>query len=362
MTTEQRALELAKASEAFSKFLGEFSANDLLDWVSHELGHPAALDDYQQVGDILTKATPPRHLLHIISGNTPHAGLQSLLRGLLIGANNIVKLPSQPTSADDTAILPEIRKFHQSLSPSLQSLSSFTHELDDKQLHSADTVVAIGSDQAIEAIHSRLIPKQRFIPHGHKISFALIDKPSSKNAQLAAVDASLFNQQGCLSPHAIYVKNNASDFAPMLATAMQDLSQKIPRSPISISESGAIRNLRETLRFQAAQDPANTQLYESDTDTSWTVIYENDSTLRPSPQNRVIFVRPWPSTPEDLGNELEYLSTIALSPLSGLLKEVECLKPPRICQLGKAQQPHLFWHHDGFAPLASLVTWQDIHL
>ena len=364
MTTEQRALHLAKSSESFTEYLGDFSANDLIDWVTHELGHPEALDDFQQVGDILTKPLPPKHLLHIISGNTPHAGLQSLLRGLLIGAKNTIKLPSVGTDrrADRASILPEIQAFHKTLPESLQQLCDFTHTLSDELLTSADTVIAIGSDTAIAAIHARLNAEQRFIPHGHKISFALIDQPSLKNAQLAAVDASLFDQQGCLSPHAIYVKRDAEKFAPMLAKAMANYASRDPRSEISISESGAIRNLRETVRYQAALDPANHQLHESEGGTDWTVIYENDSTLRPSPQNRTIYVRPWPSDLADLGSETKFLSTIALSPLPTLLKEVENLTAPRICQLGKAQQPHLFWHHDGFAALASLVTWQDIHL
>lgn len=355
--TEQRAHHLALASGGFSEFLGEFSANDLLDWVDHELGHAEALDDFQQVSDILTKALPPKHLLHIISGNTPHAGLQSLLRGLLIGAQNTVKLPSKVDNA-----IPEITAFYRSLPKELQQLCLFTTELSDSLLATADCVIAIGSDHAIAAIHARLSPHQRFIPHGHKISFALIDRANTKNAQLAAIDASLYNQQGCLSPHAIYVKQGAREFAPMLAKAMDSYSRRDPRGKVGLSESGAIRNLRETVRYQAAQEPDNYQLYESSGDTSWTVIFENDSTLRPSPQNRTIYVRPWPEAPQDLGKELEYLSTVALSPLSALLKEVECLTPARICQLGKAQHPHLFWHHDGFAPLASLVTWQDIHL
>ena len=359
MLTEQRAHHLAKASEAFQDFLGQISANELIDWVSHELGHPEALDEFQQVGDILTKAVPPKHLLHIISGNTPHAGLQSLLRGLLIGGQNTIKLPS---ATADSESIPEVTTFYRSLPKQLQQLCLFTSKLSDSLLASADCVIAIGSDRAIESIHDRLSPQQRFIPHGHKISFALIDKPSAKNAQLAAIDASLYNQQGCLSPHAIYLKQGAAEFAPMLAKAMESYGQRNPRTAISLSESGAIRNLRETVRYQAAQEPTNYQLHESDGNTSWTVIFENSPTLRPSPLNRTIYVRPWPENPFDLGKELEYLSTIALSPLSALLKTVDCLTPARVCQLGKPQQPHLFWHHDGFAPLASLVTWQDIHL
>lgn len=358
MLSNQRAHHLAKASEAFCHLLGSFSANDLIDWLSHELGHPEALDDFHQVADILTKAIPPRHLLHIISGNTPHAGLQSLLRGLLIGAKNTLKLPSSP--------LPELHDFYDRLPNELQQLVNFSWKLDQQTIESADCIIAIGSDQAICAIHAQLSPQQRFIPHGHKISFALIDRPNLKNATLAAIDASRFEQSGCLSPHAIYVKHDPAAFAPMLAKAMEAYTKKEPRAEESLSQQGAIRNLRETVRYQSARQPNDFQLYESSSDTSWTVIYENDSTLKPSPLGRTIYVRPWPKTNEQLqqilGSEVLHLSTIALSPLPALLAEVESLQPPRICALGRAQSPSLFWHHDGFAPLASLVTLRDIHL
>lgn len=353
MNTEQRAFHIAKACASFSEFLGSFSANDLMHWIDHELGHAQALDDFQQVSDIMTKAVAPKQLLHIISGNTPHAGLQSMLRGLLIGAHNTIKLPASD--------LPELHALYDQLPPELQSLCTFTFDL-DTALKEANAVIAIGSDATIASIHAQLQPQQRFIPHGHKISFALIDRPSQKNAQLAAIDASLFNQQGCLSPHVIYVKENAKAFAPMLAQAMQHFSTTSPRGPISLSESGAIRDLRETLRYQAAQDPEQYALYESLGNTHWTVIYTHNPTLEISPLHRTIYVKPWCSDLSQLGDETQHLSTIALSPLPHLLKEVETLQAPRICPLGKMQHPHLFWHHDGFAPLASLVTWQDIHL
>lgn len=364
--TESRAHTLSQAAEPLASFLGEFSANDLLDWLQHELGDWRALDDFQQVGNILTKAKPPKHLVHVVSGNTPHAALQTLLRGLLIGCQkNTIKVPAalatqQGTSATDT--LPELGQFYKSLPAELQSRCHFTTELDDSTLGSADSVVAIGSDDAIAAIHARLSPQQRFIPHGHKISIGLIDKPSAKHAQLAARDASIFNQNGCLSPHAIYVQQDAAAFAPMLADAMARYAESDPRGEIGLSESGAIRNLRETTRYRAAQNPGCIQLYESEGDTSWTVIYDENPRLELSPGNRCIYVRPWPKDLSTLGSEVEYLSTIALSPLPKLLDAVAPLEAPRVCQLGQAQSPDLFWHHDGSSPLATLVTWQDIHL
>ncbi|WP_018970606.1 acyl-CoA reductase [Rubritalea marina] len=364
MNTEERAHHLAKAAAPVARFLGEFSANDLLDWLQHELGDWRALDDFQQVGNILTKAKALK-LLHVVSGNTPHAGLQSMLRGLLIGAENCIKVPSSLSlklGTDAQHTIPALGTFFAALPTELQARCHFTTELDDHTLSSADCVIAIGSDEAIAAVHARLTPQQRFIPHGHKLSIGLIDKPNSKHAQLAARDASIFNQNGCLSPHAIYVQQDAAAFAPMLAEAMERYAESDPRGEIGLSESGAIRNLRETTRYRAAQSPEKIQLYESDGDTRWTVIYDESPRLELCPGNRCIYVRPWPEDLSTLGSEVEYLSTIALAPLPKLLDTVAPLEAPRICQLGQAQFPDLFWHHDGFAPLASLVTWQDIHL
>lgn len=353
MTSQSRAQALALAAAPFADFFGNLSEESLVDWLTSELGHANALDAFFPKGPILTKAIAPRHLLHIVSGNTPHAGLQSLLRGLLIGAQNTIKLPSSP--------VPEIEHFISVLPPDLSRLVTTTRELTDALVASADCIVAIGSDSAISSIYSRLTPHQRFIPHGHKISFSLVDSPSIDAARLAARDVSIYDQHGCLSPHAIYVKSGAADFAPLLADQMQAYENEHPRPTISISESGAITNLRETFRYLAANHPQYFSLYHSPHSTAWTVVYENSPTLSPSPLNRFIYVRPWPTDLSKLGSEIRFLSSISLHPLSSLIDDVELLSPPRICPLGSAQFPPLFWHHDGFQPLASLVTWRDIH-
>jgi len=43
------------------------------------------------------------------------------------------------------------------------------------------------------------------------------------------------------------------------------------------------------------------------------------------------------------------------SPEEGLLH----LGATLLCAMGRAQEPPLFWHHDGFLPLGSLVDWVD---
>ncbi|GAA5497134.1 hypothetical protein Rhal01_03324 [Rubritalea halochordaticola] len=353
MTTQQRADILATLCADYTAFLGEFSADDLIDWVTLELQHDEALDAFVPYGDIRSKAVPLSPIVHVVSGNTPHAALQSILRGLLLGAKNIVKLPSSG--------LPEVEEFAGKLPAELQPLLTLSTRLDQATLSKAKAVVAIGSDEAIAAIHSRLSAHQRFIPHGHKLSIGLIEQPSTDAASKAARDIGLFKQQGCLSLHTVYVKESPQEFARMLATAMQRFEEENPRGPISISESGAISNLRETYRYHAAVEPENYLLLESKQGTAWTIIFENNARLVPSPLNRTVYVRPWPVDLGELGSETQYLSTIALDPLDELLEEVESLSPPRICSLGEGQQPPLIWHHDGFPPLSSLVSWRDIH-
>ena len=355
MTTAERASLLAKHCQTpeIESFLGYFAAVDLVQWINLELGSPDILDQFTPHGDgVESMALANSPILHILSGNTPHAGLQSLLRGLLIGARNIVKLPSSG--------LDIVENWIKTLPEPLQKLVSTATSLDDKTFASAKVVIAIGSDDTMTAIQARILPHQVFLPHGHKLSIGLINKPSIEAATLAVRDICSYNQQGCLSLHTIYVKNNAAEFLPMLADAMEHYESIHPRGEISLSESGAISNLRETTRYLAATEPEAYALEHSQGNTHWTAIYKSDPKLTPSPLNRVAYVQPWPESFNALGAETNYISTLAIHPKTDILDDISNLDIPRICPLGKSQSPSLFWHHDGLSPLHSLVRWRDI--
>jgi hypothetical protein len=93
------------------------------------------------------------------------------------------------------------------------------------------------------------------------------------------------------------------------------------------------------------------------------VIYEAEAQFAVSCLNRVVFVKPLPK-PQAMHAALEmvcdHLSTIALWPFS--LREAEKWAgygASRICPLGSAQQPSIFWHQDGGQVLAPFVKWVD---
>src|SRR5687767_377572 len=102
MNTRDRAEALSIAAQSFS-FLGPTSVGDLLELVAAELGNVDVLDGFVPHGRNMARALPRDPILHIVAGNTPAAGVQTLIRGLLLGAHNLVKLPSEG--------LPELNEF-----------------------------------------------------------------------------------------------------------------------------------------------------------------------------------------------------------------------------------------------------------
>ena len=145
---------------------------------------------------------------------------------------------------------------------------------------------------------------------------------------------------------------------------MERFNAADPRAPITASEAGAITNLRETTRFLAANQPDDVALWESPGSTDWTVIMERDPLLKASPLNRVVYVKPWPTTDPatTLGPELQHLACLAVHPFPPAddLTPYAALGASRICAMGEIESPPLTWHQDGIAPVASLVSWTDL--
>ncbi|MBT7983245.1 MAG: hypothetical protein HN584_11825 [Akkermansiaceae bacterium] len=349
MDTNKRAVALSKA-------IG-IESETLLELVAKELGHRDSLDQFIPYGDIYTRAHPISPILHIVSGNTPAAAIQTLTRGLLIGALNQIKLPSEG--------IQEVEDFVGKLPRELKSLIEITRsrKTSNQWLGSAKAIIVFGSDETVREIESRLFHHQIFIPHNHKVSVAIIDSDESQEAaKLAALDVAMYDQQGCLSPHDIYVhpKEQPRSFAAKLANSLSELNSKYPPTGRTMEENIRIDDLRRSYSFRSSND-TSVQIWESDSNTDWTVVYEDEPQFAASPLGRFVFVKPLPKSLDDALNlNKEHLSTIALYPFS--LQRAESLNlcgATRICPLGSAQNPSVFWHHDGLQTLAPLVNWTD---
>ncbi len=110
-------------------------------------------------------------------------------------------------------------------------------------------IAAAGDDTiaALETQRARHAPGLRFHRHGHKVSFAVIGEleagnwkleregksaicnPQSAIPRLAALDSSLWDQNGCLSARVHFVAGNADGYAQVLAEQMRALAIQMPR-------------------------------------------------------------------------------------------------------------------------------------
>lgn len=354
--TSQRIEALVEFRDSLVPWIGEFNADALEQLLEAQLGSSSILDEWAVRGDTRSRAIPLSPLLHIVSGNTPHAAFQSVVRGLLVGAHNRVKLPG--------AGIPEFEEWVAILPPELASLIETRKDLPPEWLESEGAVI-FGNAATIETFRNHLPPGIPRIEHGPKLSVAVVFSPDTAAADLAARDILAFDQLGCLSVQAVYVAGGplpARAFAAELAGALSRHRDAAPRKEITLSEAGAISNAREIIRFRSANGD-DTALWESLGDTAWTVVYETNPTLAPGPLNGYVTVHPLPAAGQlatALGPEASHLSTLAIHPFNDALADrLELLNAPRVCALGNSQQPPLFWHHDGRAPLADLVRWRD---
>ena len=361
ISTAAIADRLAAAAAPFEAWLGEVQANDLLALVRAELGHEAILDGFQPHGPHghRSRAVGRTPILHVVSGNTPHAGLQSLLRGLLVGAHNLCKLPAGAPG-------PALAAFRAGLPPPLAARVELSETLPAAWLDRAGAVVVFGSDETILTLHRRLRPDQAFIPHGHRVSLGVVlDDPGGASWAEAARAVSLFDQRGCLSPHLLFVRGDARAYAAGLAGEMDRFNQHTPRGTLPAGESAAIRAWRDDWRFRAANAPDDYALWHSAGSTAWTVLYDGvDTAFTASSLNRVVHVKPLPADLRAaLGPARPFLSTVGLWPAGRAETEWLAsldLGASRFCPLAAMQRPPLTWHQDGAPPLAALVRWIDL--
>lgn len=396
-STSERATLLAGILSGFPQ-LGQIAPGDLLSLLDAELGSPAALEQFvPYTRGISKRARPPQSILHICSGNLANPGILSLTFGLLLGSQNLVKLPRN-TSANDflqVQAIPaksELERFIAALPENLSADVTVVRELSDAQIAQSEVVIVYGSDETCGKLRRKVGWNQKFITYGHRLSFGIVlqEGITPETAKRIAWDTAIYDQQGCLSPHDIYVQEGGpvspTGFAAQIAqelelfkiqaSAPKFISEDSADSDVnpdlcrhygvsferSLEEQSELMHLRSSYTFRSANDP-RVKIWQSEGDDFWTVIYEDEKQFATSCLNRVLFIKPFRKLSEVVEATAlyrPYLSTIGVAPLAGLPEQFALtLGALRYCELGTMQSPPLFWLHDGRPNLADLVTWVE---
>jgi hypothetical protein len=351
----------------------------LLDLLKEELGDPGVLDGFRPrpAAGGLHRACGPSLTTHIFSGNVPGLPAIGLIHALLVKSACLGK------PASEEPVFPAL--FARSIAAVDAKLGSAVailpwpggdRAIEQAAFGASEAVVASGNDSAIENIRSRVPLTVRFVGHGHKLSFAVIGRESldptaaDQLADRLAYDVSLFDQQGCVSPHLVYVERGGGiapqDFAERLAMAMASFDRAMPRGLLTVEEAAAIQQARATAEFGELRDEA-VRLFASQGGTAWTVIYEDDPAFTPSCLNRVVRVKPVsdladvPGLVRPFGRHLQSVGTaLGCERRERLAEALAPLGVCRICPIGEMPHPPLPWHHDGGQNLLPLLRWVGI--
>lgn len=321
----------------------------------------------------------PEFLVHIAAGNIPNPTLMSMVLGLLTRSAQFVKC------AGGASFLP--RLFAHSiyeLDPKVGACLEIaewrggSHELENVLFAEADCVTVTGSDETLANIRNRLPLKTRFVGYGQRVSFGFVAKEVLREDNVAATlaraadDVVAWDQNGCLSPHMIYVEDGGRTdperFAQLLALELMNREPTHPRGTVSTGEAAAIASRRSIYEVLTAHRP-DIKIWSSQDSTAWTVVFEHEARFQFSPLNRFIYVKPVADLAAALQGADEIrdkISTVGLAAsgtkYSELAMELARWGATRICPLGRMQDPPLTWRHDGRPALGDLVTWVDVEV
>ena len=362
----------------FSHYLKTFRSLQLNRFIAEDFGNPQLLDAFQpRVTGGWTKATGADLITHVWAGNVPGLPLWSLISGLLVKAGTLGKVSgAEPICASIFA------KVLVDIEPRFANcLSIIWWPTEDTQtarhvFQLSDIVLAYGGNDALAAIQSQVPVTTRFLPHGHKISFAVVTSyalsvvRAKHIAKQAALDIARYEQQGCYSPQMFYVERGAQvspqEFAQLLASELAGLAHKYPRSDMTLEEKNNILKWRESQELEMLHTTSVQVLGDKSDD--FVVVYNDKPVhLQPSPLNRCVTVVAIDSLQDvmaSISDKRMYLQTagVATDPES-LLSVGEALAKcgvTRICAIGEMTAPAAGWHHDGRFSLLDLVNMVDI--
>ena len=370
---ETTGLSAAMIRHVLPLIFREYRADRIEALCVDELGCLEVLDRFVPSVSGQKRASGPPLMTHVLAGNVPGAGLDSVIFSLLVKSATLVKTSSAEP------VLPalfagSIRDIDPNLGDCLSVVSwpGGNTALEDLAYGRADVVVASGSDASLAAIRKRT--RGQFIGYGHKVSFGLVTKESlteaEETAHKAAYDVALYDQQGCLSPQLIYVEEGGAvtpkEFAALLATGLAHWQTELPRGPVSPEVSTAIRRARDEAEWQALAGK-DVVLHTSPRGTDWTVVYDADPTFVQSPLYRTIRVKPLRDI-RRLGAVLDawqpYLEAVGvaagLERMATLADTLGALGVSRVCPIGTMQHPPLSWRHGGRPRVGDLVRWVGV--
>jgi hypothetical protein len=310
----------------------------------------------------------------LLAGSIPMPTLLSMLAPLVLGSPVLVKC-----AARDPVTAPLVARSLAEVDAGLGACVQVVRfgRVDDAaitRLLTADCVVATGSDETIQSLRPRVAAGRRFVPSGHRLSLAVLGEAATRGEALAsalrgiALDVSLWDQLGCLSPIAVYVvgddRSATRRVGEALAAELDRAEPRRPRGRVETEAAARFTHERDAAELRAAAGD-DVVLHAGD---GFAVVCEADAAPRPAPLHRFVRVHPVRDERElarvvrPMARHLAGVALAAGDDASGLARTLARCGASRVCPPGRLQAPPLDWCHEGRGVLLPLARFTDFEI
>jgi len=311
---------------------------------------------------------------HVWASTLPTSGWLPTIGSLLLGSSVVVK-SSLRTDGLATVFASSLHSIERRwMGRVLATTWGRSVGTDADLVAGIDGLVVSGGHDAMAAFAAHVasrpggpIPYVPFGP-GHSLAVvpaaALASEDPARLAAAVALDVAAYDQQGCLSPRAVWVEGTlpeARALAARLADALTALAVELPRGEVSEGAAAAIMQRVGAAHFVGevfdARDGA--------------VMVEPEPTGEPNPLYRTVPVHLYTGGPSGLAAALaasgqadERLHALGVAGGDHVRGEYVGLamqrRASRVCAPGTMQTPPLGWHHDGLSWLGQLARFVDL--
>ncbi len=348
-------------------------------WVAAELGSTLALDrPTPDRRGVLRRAYGPEWMLQVYAGNVPGLPVWPFYSALAMKSALLAKPSSQ-----EPLLAPLLARTIAEEDPDLGACIAVawwkggTDELDRAAIQCAPAVLAFGGDTAVASVAREAREDATVVIHGPKVSVGYVARSALTRAGLrraaarAAYDVALYDQQGCLSPHAFYVERGGevgpAAFAAALGSELEALRDGLPRSEPGPATAARIQLYRAQARFEEATGERGAHVLGSTEGTDWTVVYDDGARFEPTPAYRTVRVHAVggvEEVAEALASSARFIETIALEAKGkerrALAASLAATGVPRVAPLGSLQRPLLLGTHGGVYRLLPFLRWTTV--
>lgn len=312
------------------------------------------------------RAFPPR-LVHMLAGNSPSAAITSLADAALVKAVNVFKMPSADpfTTVAVLRTMSDIAPNH----PILRSMSAVYWRGGDAKVESVlyrsqyfDKLVAWGGGSAIENAAKYAGPGFQLISFDPKVSMSVIGREAFESedtlravAELAASDATIFNQDACLAARHIAVEGDIEQvdrFCALLCERLgvdRDFAEAVgPKTPSDIREEvEGMRFLEPDYRVWGKYDGSG-------------LVVRSPEPVDFHPTNKTVNVVPVASMVDAANFATVATQTVGVYPThrkAEIRDRLATAGVQRVVKLGSALTGSMGSPHDGMYPLHRFVNW-----